>query len=218
NPPEIADAMARCGWSLVQLDSVNHRVRYLAQGVAIHLGAVGKGYALDRAAAVLRGRGVEVALLSGGGSSVTAIGAPPGEKGWGVGVVHPLEPSRRLGTVVVRNASLSTSGAEKEFFEVDGRRFGHILDPRTGWPATAAQRVTVVAPTGRHAEAFSTAFAVLPTAAIARCCASRPHLGVVQVSLGEEARVAARFGSWDRAGEAPTGAAWFWEEEEDESP
>src|SRR5207247_2713068 len=107
-------------------------------------------YALDRAAELLtRDRSVPSALLHGGQSSVLAIGSfddwDAESKGWLVAIGHPHTPGKPIATVRLRDCALGTSGATIQFFEASGRRFGHILDPRTGWPAASQTCVSVIA-------------------------------------------------------------------------
>ena len=122
------------------------------------LGAVGKGYALDRARSVLRASGVQHALLSAGGSSIVALGGRG--DGWVVDVVSPLRPGRPIATLSLRNAALGTSGAGEQFVVQDGRRYGHVIDPRTGWPVDGTLSASVVASDAARADALSTAFLV----------------------------------------------------------
>jgi thiamine biosynthesis lipoprotein len=120
-------------------------------------------------------------------SSARAIGTPPGqERGWPVAVKHPWDPERRLGTVYLNNAGLGTSAATFQHFEYNGRKLGHLLDPRTGWPAEGVDQVTVIAPTAVEADALSTAFFVLGQQATARFCQTRPDVGVVILPAGQE--------------------------------
>ena len=115
----------------------------------INLGSIGKGYALDRCAELLDAAGIHDFLLHGGASSVLARGSHAAllpETGWLVGVPDPLRPRRRLGQLRVVDRALATSGAGVQFFVDDERRYGHILDPRTGQPATVVVSATVVAP------------------------------------------------------------------------
>ena len=134
---ERAAALDRVGMRHVLLAPEQRLVRYRRQGLEINLGSIGKGYALDRAAAVLRQRqNLPGALLHGGHSSVYAIGTEPGEeRGWAVGVSHPWEPGRRIALLRLRDWALGTSAATFRHLEHEGRKLGHVLDPRTGWPA-----------------------------------------------------------------------------------
>ena len=142
-------------------------MRLIASGMRLDLGAIAKGYALDEALAVLENQGTPRALVSGGGDMVVGE-APPGEPGWKVAVapldVSEAPPSR---TVWLRRASLCTSGDVFQHVEIDGVRYSHIVDPRTGIGLTDHSLVTVIAPRGITADALSTAASVLgPSAGI----------------------------------------------------
>lgn len=171
---EIEHARARCGWQNVILNSAERTVHFATEGVALHLGAIGKGCALDRAAEVLRDHGVGAALLHGGGSSVLAIGSPPGETGWRIGICHPGGSGRRLGVAVLRDAALSTSEPAAQSFAHAGQRYGHILDPRSGWPAAGVWSATAIARGAAASDALSTAFAVAGRACAQACLDQQP--------------------------------------------
>ena len=151
---ERAAVLQRTGMSHIRLNPHNRSVRYLRPGVEINFGSIGKGYALDRVAGILRGRWkIGSGLLHGGHSSVYAIGDQPGGgRGWPVGLRHPWEPERRLGVLRLRNRALATSAATFLHLEHDGRKLGHVLDPRSGWPAEGISSATAVAPTAAEAE------------------------------------------------------------------
>jgi thiamine biosynthesis lipoprotein len=189
-PRERADAMRKTGTRHVILDAAGRTVKYRAPGLELNLGAVGKGYALDRAAALLRAKwGIRSALLHGGGSSVYAIGHPPGEpRGWGIRLKHPADDGRSLGTVWLRDRGLGTSAATFQYFEYNGRKYGHLLDPRTGRPAEGTASASVAAPTGAEADAMSTALFVLGAAGAGRLTRTRPHLAAVVLSEVVKAR------------------------------
>jgi thiamine biosynthesis lipoprotein len=156
-PDEIEEARALVGGDKLLFDRESRAVCFTRPGVEINLGSVGKGYALDRIAEMMRRR-VRAALLSAGSSSIRAIGGVNG--GWTVGVRHPVHKEKRLAVARLRDAALSTSGAEEQYFEYGGKRYGHIIDPRTGWPADATASVTVIAPSAAVSDALATAFYV----------------------------------------------------------
>jgi len=157
----LSRARARSGWPMLELDSESRTVRFGRDGVEIDLGAIGKGWALDRAAATLRRQGVDAALVGAGKSSYVAFGAPPGRPGWTVNVTDPDDTTRVLSTVQLRDRALSTSGANQKYFEIAGRRYSHIIDPRTGAPVEGMLQVTVVAETATDSDALSTALFVI---------------------------------------------------------
>lgn len=179
-PAELGAARAASGTRHVVLDPGSRTVKFRRRGLELNLGAIGKGYALDRAAEVLReGWGVRSALLSGGGSSVYAIGTPPGDpRGWPVEVRHPWRDDA-LATVRLTDQGFGTSAATFQFFEYNGRKLGHLLDPRTGWPAAGTASASAVAPTAADADALSTAFFVLGADAAREFCRPRPHVAAV---------------------------------------
>jgi thiamine biosynthesis lipoprotein len=188
-PDELADVMARVGHGHVVLDRERRTIAFDRFGIEINLGAIGKGYALDRAAERLRDDwNVSGALLHGGRSSVLAVGEPTSEArratgdGWLVGIAHPWREGERVATVRLCDRALGTSGATIQWFEANGRRFGHILDPRTGWPADSTTCVSVIAPTAAEADALSTALFVLGPAKAREFCNRRADVGAVLVS------------------------------------
>ena len=166
----LAAACAAAGTQFVKLDSERRRVRFLRPGVEINPGAIGKGWALDRAVSYLAGRGVGSVLMHGGQSSVVARGTQGpsvgGRHGWRVGLRHPLRPDRRLATITLDDKSLGTSGSGTQFFVDRGRRLGHILDPRTGRPAEGVISATVIAESAADADALATALYVLGPAGL----------------------------------------------------
>jgi thiamine biosynthesis lipoprotein len=183
---ELAAARDRVGMTHLRLDPERRTVRYLRRGLEINLGAIGKGYALDRVAEGLRDDwGVPAALLHGGGSSVRALGAPAEDpRGWAVGVRHPWNDEARLAVVRLRDRALGTSAATFQHFEYNGRKLGHVIDPRTGWPAEDVASASVIAPTAAEADALSTAFFILGVDAARRYCAEHPEVAAVMLPAG----------------------------------
>ena len=140
-----------------ELDARARSVRFTSSNTALDLGAIAKGHALDLAAEQLRACGVKSAFLHGGTSSVIAIGAPPGERGWRVA----LASTSGAPIAVLRDAALSVSAPRGRTVLSDGERIGHILDPRDGTPVELTSFAAVVGSSARTAEAWSTALLVL---------------------------------------------------------
>ena len=155
---QIDKRLAVVGMELIEFEDGS--IKFAKPGMMINLGAIGKGYALDRVAEQLKAKDLNDFLLHGGHSSIYASGDHNATGGWPVGIGNPLFTDRRLGTVLLRDQAMSTSGANIQHFRHRGKRYGHILDPRTGWPAKGALSVTVLAPTAAEADALSTAFYV----------------------------------------------------------
>ena len=156
---ELAAAHAVVGAERVSLDAAAGTVDLRAPGAALDFGGIAKGWALDRACERLRAAGVTRALLSFGASSIAAIGAAPGFDGWGIALSDGA--GGFAGTVQLRDRSLSTSGALGQWVEVGGRRFGHVIDPRSGQPLERARVAFVLAADGARAEALSKALLIL---------------------------------------------------------
>lgn len=125
----------------------------------LDLGGMAVGYGLDRMAVVLRRAGVRRALVEVSGD-VLALGAPPGEDGWSIDLADSAHPGRILRTVRIRDRALATSARTVAVARIGGRLVGHVMDPRTGYPAQTRKQVTVVAQTGVEADALSTALLV----------------------------------------------------------
>ncbi|MBK9314504.1 MAG: FAD:protein FMN transferase [Acidobacteria bacterium] len=181
---QIEEARLLTGSELLRLDVETRTVRFDHAGMEINLGSIGKGYALDRMAKQLRGD-VLTALLSAGSSSFCALGHGEKRKGWTVGIRHPLDVTRRLAVLRLRDAAMATSGSEEQYFECDGKRYGHIIDPRTGWPADGVVGVTVVTASAAVADALTTAFYIGGRALAERYCEAHP--GTLVVMLESEA-------------------------------
>lgn len=183
-PDEAALAVARAsvGSDKLELDSANSTVRFRSPGMELNLGAIGKGFALDRCAELLAGQGIEHCLLHGGQSSVLARGAhgaTTADYGWIVSIHDPMRPGRVLAELRLHDCSVGTSGAGAQFFRHAGRRYGHILDPRSGWPAEGVLSATVVAPTAAMADALSTAFYILGPDGAEEYCGRHPEVAAL---------------------------------------
>jgi len=188
NADELAAARSLVGSDQLLLNHEERTIRFAGAGVEINLGSIGKGYALDHVAALMRRRRVRTALLNAGSSSMRAIGNG-GHQGWLVGLRHPRDLTRRLGLLRIRDCALSTSGSEEQFFEHEGRRYGHIIDPRSGQPAAGVTSVTVVAQSTAVSDALATAFYVGGRALAETYCATHPEVLVILLESGSETPV-----------------------------
>jgi len=159
---EVAPALANVGYRRLRLDAEARTVRFEHPGMALDLGGIGKGYAVDRMIETLRENGISQALLSAGGSSIYGLGSPGAETGgWPVKIRDPRNSSRTAEELRLKDASLSTSGSYEKFFVAEGRVYSHIMDPRTGYPAQGVLAVSVVAPRTIDSEAWTKPFFVL---------------------------------------------------------
>lgn len=163
----IAGRLKRVGWQKVKLDAKASTVFLAEPGMALGLGGIAKGYAIDRAADIMKRHGLERFIVDGGGdlyvSGVKLSGQP-----WTLGVQSPRTPGKLIATLPLTDAAMVTSGDYERFFVLDGVRYHHIIDLRTGHPAQLSQSVTVRASKAMMADALSTAIFVLgPEAGIA---------------------------------------------------
>ena len=153
---EVRGALTRVGWRNIVLEAANRTVSFRRSGVELDPGGIGKGYTVDRMAAVLKESGIASAMITAGGSSIYGIGAPPNEpRGWRVSLRHPRKPRVTVQEVFLRNSSMSTSGSYEKFFRAEGRIYSHIMDPRTGFPAQGMLSASVLAPRTLDSEAWT---------------------------------------------------------------
>lgn len=183
---EVAEARAKVGMGLVRLNPDDFTVQYAREGVMLDLGAIGKGYAVELATEVLREAGITSALLHGGTSSVQAIGCPPGEEFWKIAIETPTPAPNTaptlLTTVPLKDEAMSVSGVRGNSFQVGGRTFGHIIDPRTGEPAQGTVLAAVVLPSATETDALSTALLTLGSAGHDQIASLRPGMRTLVVS------------------------------------
>lgn len=160
-PETLADALAKTGYQHVRINGKECTVELMKAGMRLDLGGIAKGYAGDEAMKVLRKHGVTRALIDGGGD--LSIGEPPpGKTGWKIGIASlkkPDAPPERF--LILKNAAVATSGDAYQFVEIAGRRYSHIVNPKTGLGLRARSSVTVIAPTGIAADSLASAVTVL---------------------------------------------------------
>ena len=161
-PPEgeLEKIKPRVGYQHIILDAAAHSVRFDVTGAELDLGGIAKGYAVDRAVRILRAGGLANALVSAGGSTVYAMGAPLGSGGWPVDIQDPLDPKKVAHKVMLRDRALSVSGSSEKFFEAGGVRYSHIMDPRTLKPVQGILTVAVLTTTGTIGDALDNVFFV----------------------------------------------------------
>ena len=176
---EIAAARLRVGMHLVELDPSDFSVRFSSDGVMLDLGAIGKGYAIEQAAELLREAGVTSALVHGGTSTMYALGHPPEAEAWQIAVASPETgatevaqaraagppvapgPTQAAAVVLLKDQAMSVSAIWGKYFEADHEQFGHIIDPRTGRPASRAVLAVVALNSATETDALSTALLTL---------------------------------------------------------
>ena len=157
-PPDVQGTIAkRVGWQHVRLDSARQTVQLTAPEMQLDLGGIAKGYAADEAIATLARHGIALALVEIGGDIVVS-GPPPGQAGWRIRIEN-AEAGRQDTTLT--HAAISSSGDTEQFVEIGGRRYSHVVDPRTGLGLTNRIAVTVVASSGLLSDGLATLLGVL---------------------------------------------------------
>jgi len=152
---ELQAVRLQTGWQKVQLDTAARSVRFLAPGVELDPGGIGKGFAVDAVVAILRREGVHAALISAGSSTLYGIGAPPGKRGWLVLVPDPIAGNRPLAKVLLRDESVSSANCTEKNFTLNGHLYCHIMDPATLRPVEGILRVSIVHPSATASDALS---------------------------------------------------------------
>jgi len=182
-------ALARSGMRHVVFDDHAVTIQYKVPGLEINLGSIGKGYGIDRALQQIQADfRTECALIQGGSSSMRAIGSPAGDdRGWLIAIDNPFKPGQPIATVCLRGRALATSSTANQFFEAGGHRYGHVIDPRTGWPADALGSATILAPDAATADALSTALFVMGLDKAAEFCQNHREIAALLVLGHSEA-------------------------------
>ena len=163
---ELATVRPLVDYRHLLLDAGDHTVRFTHPGIELDLGGIAKGFAVEVAAGVLRRRGLSGFIDAGGNQYL--LGTPPGKRVWTVGIKNPDVPDQVMGVVETGEISVSTSADSYNFLVANGRKYGHILDPHTLEPSSAALSVTILSRDGTLADAMSKAAFILgPKAGLA---------------------------------------------------
>lgn len=159
---QLDEARKVVGYQFVRLDEKASTVELLKPGMQLDLGGIGVGYAIDESFLVLKQHGIRSAMIDASGD-IGVSDPPPGEKGWRIGIA-PLEPEAPPSRyVLIKNAAVTTSGDAFQFVEIDGKRYSHIVDPRTGLGLTDRMSVTLIANDCTTADSYTKAVCVLGT-------------------------------------------------------
>ena len=177
---QIDAVLARIGSDKVHFDDESQTVRFDNKDVRIDLGGIAKGYAVDRVATALRAAGATNALVDLSGNMI-ALGSATTHEGWYVGIRDPSGEHAHLARIKIRDRAVATSGDYEQFVDDDGQRYGHILNPRTGWSARGLSSVTVVAGRAMACDAWATALFVLGPVKAREIAQERDDLSVVLV-------------------------------------
>lgn len=206
---QIQAALRQSQFDRVHLDVEGESIRFEGEGMELNLGAIGKGYALDRLGLSLVENGIMRWMIHAGGSSILARGVRADETPWRVNVPHPWRRDVSLGTVQLADRAWATSGTAQQHFFHRGKRYGHILDPRSGWPAEGVLSAMACCRSAARADALATAFFVLGEDGTNRYCDQHPDDGALLMLPGSrtgEVRCMARNlaeATWQGSAEGP---------------
>lgn len=160
NTQKIAASVAKIGFKKIQINPTNQTLYLPLFGMKIGFGAIGKGYAADQVKLLLQQRGVEAGIINASGD-MSAWGEQPSGKPWQVGLVNPINKAKVFAWFPIKNQAVVTSGDYEKFVQIEGKRYGHIINPKTGYPSKGVVSCTVFAPKAELADALSTALFVM---------------------------------------------------------
>lgn len=156
----VQNSVTKVGFEKIELDSIASTIFLKQSGMKIGFGSIGKAYAADRGRHILQEMGVKGGLINASGD-ITLWGKPPGKKSWSIGISDPEKPYKITRKLRMKEGAVATSGNYKKYVMFNGVRYSHIMDPRTGYPATELASVTVIGPMAEFANALSTSVMVL---------------------------------------------------------
>ncbi|MGQ0430087.1 MAG: FAD:protein FMN transferase [Gammaproteobacteria bacterium] len=180
---EIRDALPGVNYRFIEVNLAASTVRFLRPGMRIDLGGIAKGHAVDRCIGILRARGIAHAGVTAGGDT-RLIGDRRGRP-WVVGIRHPDDPARVIARIPLEDAAISTSGDYERYFDEDGVRYHHIINPKTGRSAAGVRSVTVIAPTSTLAEGLTKGIFILGPERGLALAESQPEVDAVVVQDGK---------------------------------
>lgn len=176
---EINKALQCVGMEHVILSEHERTVAFDIPEIMLDLGGIGKGFAIDYIVGLLREYEIDAALIHGGWSTIYALGAPPNEGAWTVRLPHPKDASLEIATFRLRDMSISSASILSKAFTIGERIYGHVIDPRTGYPVDELLSAIAIAPTATESDALSTAFLVLGFDGAHRYCKRRNDVGAI---------------------------------------
>ncbi len=160
SPEEIKQSAAKVGYRKIILDSVNQTIFLKETGMKIGFGALGEGYAADRCKAMMLAKGIKAGIVNGSGDMNT-WGKQPNGQDWKIGITNPFKKNELFAVIPLKSGAVTTSGSYQKFVEFNGKRYSHIINPKTGYPATGLCSVTVLGPSAETANGLSTSIMVL---------------------------------------------------------
>lgn len=159
-PEEIKKSVAKVGYQNIELDSAASTIFLKLEGMKIGFGATGKGYAADKGRELMEKKGIKAGIVNAAGDIAT-WGAQPNGKAWNIGVANPFNEEKYMAIIPLKREAIATSGSYEKYVELNGKRYAHIINPSTGYPASGLISVTVLGPSAEKANGLSTSMMVL---------------------------------------------------------
>ncbi|MFD1139873.1 FAD:protein FMN transferase [Larkinella insperata] len=186
SPEAVKKSVEKVGYRDILLDQAQSTIFLKRKGMKIGFGALGEGYAADRCRDLMLARGIKAGIVNGSGDMST-WGKQPDGSDWTVGITNPHRKDTLFAVVALRQSAVVTSGSYEKFVVFNGRRYSHIINPRTGYPATGVSSVTVFGPSAETANGFSTSLMVLGQAAGLKLIEKYPNYTYILVT--DEGRI-----------------------------
>lgn len=177
----VRKAVSKVGYKNIIIDKEQSTIFLQLPGMKIGFGALGEGYATDRCRDMMLARGIKAGIVNGSGDMST-WGRQPNGKRWTIGITDPFEKGSLYAVLPLRTSAVTTSGSYEKYFELNGKRYSHIINPATGYPATGLTSVTVFGPSAELANAFSTSIMVMGKEAGFRLLQQYPAYAAIMVS------------------------------------
>lgn len=156
----IRNSVRNVGYRHIKLDSAAFTVYLEKAGMKIGFGSIGKGYAADKGRELMQSMGVQGGIVNASGD-LSAWGTRPDKKAWRIGISNPFKPYKMIKVLKIREGSVATSGSYQHYAEIHGKRYAHIINPKSGYPATGLTSVTISGPSAEFANALSTSVMVM---------------------------------------------------------
>jgi thiamine biosynthesis lipoprotein len=180
-PEAIKKSVEKVGYKNIILDSINSTIYLKLKGMKIGFGALGEGYAADRGRLLMMLKGIKAGIINGSGDMST-WGRQPNGKYWNIGITNPIKTDTIIAIVPLKQKSVVTSGSYEKFVMFNGKRYAHIINPATGYPATGLVSVTVFGPSAERANGFSTSMMVLGKDAALKLIKKFPAYSYVMIT------------------------------------
>ncbi len=177
----IKKSIEKVGYQYILLNSVNSTIFLEKEGMKIGFGSIGKGYAVDKGRELLQALGVKGGIVNASGD-LSAWGCQPNGKPWNVGVANPFKAHKILKVLKLKDGSVATSGSNEKFAEIHGKRYSHIINPKTGWPSSGLTSVTISGPMAEFANFLSTSVMVLGKKESRKLISEYPNYKAIIVS------------------------------------